>query len=206
MVIYKIFVVFLMEGKMVDKSNLKILHGLVKVSDIDASILTDMKYATADNFMKKELYPLDLAVLQLETAKKLKAANDKAKEHGLLLKIYDAYRPLSVQKAMWDLIHNSDFVANPATGSIHNRGAAVDVTIVDKDGKEILMPSTFDEFSDKARIDYMELPPEAIKNRELLASIMVSGGFQRMESEWWHFDDPDYAKYPVLDVRLEEFV
>lgn len=191
---------------MEDKSNIKVLHGLVKIKDIDDSILTDMKYATDDNFMKRVLYPLNLAVLQLETAKKLKSANDKAKEHGLLLKIYDAYRPLSVQKLMWDLIHNSDFVANPEYGSIHNRGAAVDVTIVDKDGKEISMPSTFDEFSDKARIDYMELPPDAIKNRELLASIMVSSGFQRMESEWWHFDDTEYSKYPVLDVGLEEFI
>lgn len=191
---------------MEDKSNIKVLHGLVKINDIDDSILTDMKYATDDNFMKRKLYPLDLAVLQLETAKKLKAANDKAKEHGLLLKIYDAYRPLSVQKLMWDLIHNSDFVANPEYGSIHNRGAAVDVTLVDNDGNEILMPSTFDEFSDKARIDYMDLPSAAIKNRELLANIMVSCGFTRLDSEWWHFDDTEYSKYPVLDVGLEEFI
>lgn len=191
---------------MEDKSNIKVLHGLVKINDIDGTILTDMKYATDDNFMKRKLYPISLAVLQLETAKKLEAANIKAKGYGLKLKVYDAYRPLSVQKSMWDLIHNSDFVANPAKGSIHNRGAAVDVTLVDNDGKEILMPSTFDEFSNKARIDYMELPPAAIKNRELLANIMVSCGFTRLDSEWWHFDDTEYSKYPALDVGLEEFI
>lgn len=193
-------------GERIKNDRVRIINGLVNVADIDDSLIVDIKYSTEDNFMKRKLYPAGVCVLQLNTAKKLAEANSNAKKHGYRIKVFDGYRPLSVQKLMWDLIQNEDFVAPPWRGSSHNRGAAVDVTLVDITGNEVEMPSGFDEFSRKARIDYEDAPKKAIENRELLASIMVECGFNRIESEWWHFNDTDILNYPLLDIGLEEFL
>ncbi|QCX34531.1 peptidase M15 [Caloramator sp. E03] len=184
---------------------LKTIEGLVNVMDIDDSLVIDLRYATDNNFLKKKIYPLSLCILQLETAKKLLKANSEAKRLGYRIKVFDAYRPLSVQKLMWDLVQNEDFVAPPWKGSKHNRGAAVDVTLVNKNGEELLMPSEFDEFSNRASINFMDVPKEAIENRELLGRIMTEAGFLRLNSEWWHFDDNEWYKYGLYDVGLEKF-
>jgi D-alanyl-D-alanine dipeptidase len=156
--------------------------------------------------MGKKLYPADKCILQLETAKKLINANNYAKTLGFRLKILDAYRPVSVQKLMWDTLPNDNFVAPPSRGSIHNRGCAVDVTLVDSYGNELEMPSLFDDFSSRAWITYNDAPGHLLKNRELLAKIMVNNCFNRIETEWWHFYDQDFNKYPLLDISLANFL
>lgn len=143
--------------------------------------------------------------MQKNTALKLILANNEFKRLGYKLKIFDAYRPLSAQKLLWDATDKKEYVANPSIGSIHNRGAAVDVTLVDQQGNELNMPSEFDEFSEKSHVDYNGATQEQINNRELLGSIMIKYGFERLNNEWWHFNDIEWEKYPILDIKFEEF-
>lgn len=175
-------------------------HGLVELITIDSSFYLDIKYATSDNFTGKVVYESPICLIHKETAKKLIAANNEFKELGYRLKIFDAYRPFSVQQVLWDSAEDKSFVANPSKGSVHNKGAAVDVTLVDEDGNELEMPSEYDEFTEKAWIDYSDCPAKQIENRELLGSIMVKHGFRRIKNEWWHFEDTDASKYPILDI------
>lgn len=184
---------------------LKNINGLIEVIKIDNSFNIDIRYASENNFMGKAIYPVGKLVLRIETAYKLISANEEFKKLGFLLKVYDGYRPLSVQKIMWDTLPDENFVAPMSRGSIHNRGGAVDVTLVDNNGIEVEMPSEFDDFSEKAWINYKEGTVNAIRNRELLAKVMVNNGFNRIESEWWHFSDTDYHKYPLQDIGLDEF-
>lgn len=181
-------------------------HELVDLEKLDNSIIIDIKYASADNFMGKQLYPVNKCVLQRETARKLINANNYAKSLGYKLKVLDAYRPLSVQKLMWETLPDDNFVAPPTRGSKHNRGCAVDVTLVDYSEKELEMPSLFDDFSEKAWITYSSAPECQLQNRELLSKIMTESGFQRIRTEWWHFNDPDFNRYPLLDISLESFL
>jgi len=181
------------------------IQGLVKLEDLDSSFVIDLKYATQDNFTGKVIYSSPLCLIHKETAKKLIAANNEFKELGYRLKIFDAYRPFSAQQLLWDATDNKSFVADPKKGSVHNRGAAVDVTLVDKDGNEIEMPSGYDEFSKRAALDYKGCPEHQIENRELLGRIMVKHGFRRINNEWWHFEDTNAKNYPILDISFEEF-
>jgi zinc D-Ala-D-Ala dipeptidase len=182
------------------------INNLIDLEKLDNSLIIEIKYATADNFMGKKLYPINKCILQLETAKKLINANNLAKGLGFKLKVLDAYRPLSVQRLMWETLPDDNFVAPPTRGSKHNRGCAVDVTLVNLEGKELEMPSPFDDFSEKAWITYASAPEHQQKNRELLARIMTESGFQRISTEWWHFNDPEFNRYPLLDVSLESFL
>lgn len=182
------------------------IDGLVLVKELDDTICIDLKYATKDNFTGKKIYPSDVCALQRETAIKLCAANTELKKKGLKLKIWDAYRPLYVQRIFWDIVKDDRFVANPeAGGSIHNHGCAVDVTIVNEKGKEIKMPTGFDDFSDKASGNIDELTEDIKKNVTELRVAMTNNGFNMIGTEWWHFEDDEYSKYPLSDVRLEEF-
>ncbi len=191
--------------KKVNGKKLKIIDGLVEITKIDPTLAVDLKYAKKDNFLKKSVYPVKKAVLQLEVAKKLAEANSEFHKYGLTIKVWDAYRPLSVQKMMWKIMPDDDFVANPSHGSVHNRGAAVDITLIDKNGINVEMPSDFDDFTEKAFIDYSGASAQAIKNREFLAGIMMKHGFTRLKSEWWHFYGPNAYNYPISNVKLEEF-
>jgi D-alanyl-D-alanine dipeptidase len=123
---------------------------------------------------------------------------------GLRLKVFDCYRPLSVQRKLWELVPDERYVADPKKGSRHNRGAAVDLTLVTADGGEVAMPTAYDEFTEKAHRDYQALPASALRNRALLERVMVKHGFVGLPTEWWHFDDADWEKYPVLDVDFRE--
>jgi len=180
-------------------------HGLVKLDDLDSSFVLDIKYATQDNFTGKVIYSRPLCLIHKETAKKLIAANNEFKELGYRLKILDAYRPFSAQQVLWDAADNKSFVADPKKGSIHNKGAAVDVTLVDEEGNEVEMPSDYDEFSERAALAYKDCPEHQIENRELLGRIMVKYGFRRTKNEWWHFEDTNAKNYPILDISFEEF-
>ncbi len=165
-----------------------------------------VRYATADNFMKEKLYPVARCFLRRETAAKLSRVQDSLGEAGLGLKIYDGYRPLSVQRKMWARFPFAGYVADPAKGSNHNRGAAVDVALVDSQGHELAMPSGYDEFSERSHRDYAAGSRAALKNREILREAMEKEGFRGISTEWWHFDDEDSKQYPVLDLPIESLI
>jgi D-alanyl-D-alanine dipeptidase len=175
--------------------------GLADVEKVVPGVVLDIRYATTNNFTGQRLYPAVKCVLRKNTVEKLRAAQSDAAELGLGLKIFDGYRPLSVQKKMWAIFPNEDYVANPKKGSRHNRGAAVDLTLIRlSDGAELLMPTGYDDFTPRAHRDYMHLDAEPIRNRELLERVMTKHGFVGLSTEWWHFDDADWKRYGILDV------
>ena len=139
-------------------------------------------------------------MLRGAAAKILSQVQDDLAKRGLGLKVYDCYRPLSVQKQMWEIMPDPNYVADPAKGSRHNRGAAVDLTLVDRNGKELEMPSGFDDFTERAYRDYTGASSQAKKNRQLLEDAMNKYGFIPLATEWWHFDAPGWEKFTILDV------
>lgn len=176
---------------------------LVELKDIDPTIVVDLKYATADNFMKEVLYRDARCFLQPEVAARLVRVQKRLRLEGKGLKIYDGYRPLAVQKRMFARFPHPGFVADPAKGSNHNRGAAVDAGLVDAEGRDLAMPSAYDEFSERSHIAYAGGTDAERMNRRLLQDAMQAEGFKPLESEWWHYDDPDCKTYPVLDIPIE---
>ena len=179
---------------------------LVKLDEVDDSFVYDLKYASTDNFTGKKIYSHAICLIHRETARKLMAANKEFKQLGYRIKIYDAYRPYSAQRVLYNAAENKTFLADPERGSNHNRGAAVDITLVDDKGNELPMPSNFDEFSIKSRINYYNTTKELINNRELLGRVMVKNGFKRIGNEWWHFEDAEAKKYPLLDIPFEAYI
>ncbi|WP_426350011.1 M15 family metallopeptidase [Alloiococcus sp. CFN-8] len=185
----------------------KIVDGFVLLSSLDKNLVIDLKYATQDNFTGQVVYPTAIAVLRTETAEKLAAANRELMALGYRIKVWDAYRPVSVQVIFWDLVQDSRYVANPYKGgSIHNKGSAVDITLVDSSGKEVEMPSGFDDFSERASRNNPNMSSEARKNMQLLTDIMVKHGFTYIDSEWWHFNDSNAKKYDIVDIDLSLFL
>ena len=177
---------------------------LVDLKSVDTTFVLDIRYATTNNFVGKILYKSSKAYLRKEAADSLKKVNDYLKrKYNLQLKIFDAYRPLSVQKIMWEIIQNPDFVADPKKGSRHNRGAAVDATLIDSLGRELEMGTEFDDFSEKASRKYLSLPEESIRNRKILEETMSKFGFIGLESEWWHFDFYKWKEYSILDIDID---
>jgi zinc D-Ala-D-Ala dipeptidase len=135
----------------------------------------------------------------------LKKIQEDLAKRGLGLKVFDGYRTKSAQKIFWELMPDERYVANPLIGSRHQRGASVDVTLIDQNG-ELVMPSLFDDFSVKAHRNYMEASEEAICHRAILEAAMASQGFIGLPSEWWHFDDADWKSYPLEDFSFEQLV
>lgn len=177
---------------------------LVDITKINPNISLEILYATPNNFTKHVVYSQARCFLRKSVALKLDRLQKELETMGLGLKIWDGYRPFAVQKKFWDLVPDERYVGNPAKGSNHNRGCAVDLTLVDKHGKELLMPTKFDDFSEKAHHGYPDLDAVAITNREKLKNLMVRYGFKPIESEWWHYDDIDSHKYPLLDIPIEK--
>lgn len=178
---------------------------LVNIKALDSTIVVDLKYATADNFLQDTLYSANICLLRRAVAERLVKVHRQLQAEGLGLKIWDGYRPLSVQKKMWQKLPDPRYVADPSRGSNHNRGAAVDVTLVDRHGNELEMPTKFDDFSPAAGSDYPHVSEIAKKNRARLHRSMRAQGFQPTSSEWWHFNAHDCKKYPILDIPLEQF-
>ncbi|MFA5021534.1 MAG: M15 family metallopeptidase [Patescibacteria group bacterium] len=174
--------------------------GLVDLESVNPKIKIDIRYASQDNFTKKKLYSSARCFLQKSTAQKLSDIQNKLEKQGLGLKIWDGYRPLSVQKELWKIMPDERYIANPQTGSDHNRGIAVDLTLVDLQGKDLLLPTEFDNFSPKAHRNCFDLTEEQIKNRKILEDIMVKSGFIPFPTEWWHFADSEGKDLPVLDI------
>ena len=179
---------------------------LVDIMELDSTIVVELRYATEDNFLEDTLYSANICLLRKAVAERLVKVHQSLRQKGFGLKIWDGYRPLSVQKKMWKKLPDPRFVANPQRGSNHNRGAAVDVTLVDLKGNELEMPTEFDDFSPKAKSDYPYANEQAKRNRKILQDAMRSQGFRTISSEWWHFNDKNCRKYSVLDVPLERFI
>lgn len=181
-------------------------NNLILVNSYYDGFVIDLKYATKDNITGTVLYDSDLMYLQKSTVDKLIQVNEDLKTKGYKLKIWDAYRPLSVQKKLWAEFPNANFIANPfTTGSNHNRGAAVDVTLVDLNNKEVKMPTGFDEFGAKCRRDY-NWSDEIQSNVDILTDTMLKYGFTSIDSEWWHFDDEDCKDYPLMDYKFRDLI
>lgn len=179
------------------------MKNLVKLTDLIPDLVVELIYATPHNFTKVAVYPEGaIAYLCPEPAMRLKKVQDSLRKKGLRLKVWDAYRPHSVQKIFWNLVPDPRYVGNPAVGSKHSRGAAVDVTLIDASGKELPMPSEFDDFSERAHRTNRNCDPEVLKNVDLLTDEMVAAGFGHYPTEWWHFEDPDWKNYPLLDEPL----
>lgn len=161
----------------------------------------DMKYATADNFLKQKVYDCASCYLRLKTVKSLIKANEEFIKKGYKIKLYDCYRPLDIQKKMWAIVPNSKYVANPAKGSIHNRGGAIDITLVTANGSELDMGTAFDHFGNEASHSYKGVSKQVKKNRNLLKSIMTRNGFNAFELEWWHYNLKVGLKDPVSNTK-----
>jgi len=147
-----------------------------------------MKYATADNFLKTKVYDCEACYLRYKTVKALIKANEKFIKKGYKIMLFDCYRPLDIQKKMWQIVSNPNYVADPKKGSIHNRGGAVDIALVDSTGVAIDMGTSFDFFGIEASHDYENLSEEVKENRRMLRKIMTRSGFRIFESEWWHYN------------------
>lgn len=160
----------------------------VNLKTYSQDFIMDMKYATADNFLKAQVYDCAECFLRYKTVKSLLEANERFLKKGYRIKIYDCYRPLDIQKRMWAIVSNPEYVADPKKGSIHNRGGAVDITLVDKKGKELDMGTAFDYFGVEASHQYSNLSDEVIANRKLLKKMMLRSGFKSFDSEWWHYN------------------
>jgi D-alanyl-D-alanine dipeptidase len=160
----------------------------VNLKDYSTDFVYDMRYATENNFLKAKVYDCAECYLRLKTVKALIAANVEFQKLGYTIKIFDCYRPLSIQKRMWQIVPNPSYVANPAKGSIHNRGGAVDITLVDSDGTAVDFGTDFDFFGKEASHSFKKLDRTIRKNRKLLRKVMEVNGFKALESEWWHYD------------------
>lgn len=164
----------------------------------------DIRYATPENFMHRTLYPKAEAWLRLPAALALAGAGEELRGRGLGLIVFDAYRPYRVTKEMWDAIHDERFVADPAKGSRHNRGCAVDVSLYElSTGRELEMPTPYDDFTPRAAQSSSDVPLEAARNRETLREVMERHGFQPLPSEWWHYDFGGWRSYQLLDVSFD---
>lgn len=160
----------------------------VNLKEYSQDFVYDMKYATEDNFLKAKVYDCAECLLRLKTVQALMAANEDFIKKGFKIKLFDCYRPLSIQNRMWEIVPNPKYVADPKKGSIHNRGGAVDISLVDANGKELDMGTPFDFFGIQASHNYSKLSKEVKDNRKLLKKIMIKNGFNSFDSEWWHYN------------------
>ncbi|MBI3549735.1 MAG: M15 family metallopeptidase [Elusimicrobia bacterium] len=174
---------------------------LVDVRTVASGVRVDMPYATVNNFTHQVLYPESRCLLRQSVAKRLALVQADLAARGLGLLAWDCYRPLSIQRKLWEIVPDPNYVADPKKGSRHNRGAAVDVTLIDRAGARLEMPTDYDDFSPKAARD-SPASPVATENRRLLSETMAKHGFEGLKSEWWHFDAKGWTVYPLEDVPL----
>ncbi len=180
---------------------------LVELQRLDSTIQLDIRYATSSNFMQRPLYPEARAFLQRPAAEALTRVNQELKPLGYKLLVFDGYRPWRITKQMWDSTPraNKKFVANPKTGSRHNRGCAVDLSLCElNSGKEVAMPGEYDEMSPRSYVAYSGGTPEQRAARDLLRSKMEKHGFKVLAAEWWHFDFHDWKSYRIQDVPFDK--
>lgn len=167
----------------------------------------DIRYARADNFLGRPVYPKELAFLQKPVAEALRRAHLRLEGQGFGILVFDGYRPWTVTKLFHDeaSLEQRAFLADPTSGSGHNRGCAVDCSLFRlKDGTEIVMPSGFDEMNDSAWSDYAGGTAEQRRHRDILITVMHAVGFRVLKNEWWHFNHPAAADYPIYDWDFAE--
>lgn len=178
---------------------------LVEIKKYIPNIALDIRYATTNNFMGEQMYASSGAFTRLPVVRALQKVQKELNQQGLGLKIFDGYRPYTVTVAFYEKQKDSVFVAAPWKGSRHNRGCAIDLTIIDlKTGKELKMPTGFDDFTKKAYADYSGASKKATENRELLKAVMSKNGFTVYKEEWWHYDFNNWKDYDLTDISFEE--
>ena len=178
---------------------------LVDIKKAVPGVVLDIRYATKNNFMKQVMYPSARAFARKPVVEQLKKIQAELKKKGYGLKIFDAYRPYTITVAFYQKASDKNFVAHPKSGSKHNRGCAVDLSIIDlKTGKDVPMPTPYDSFSKAAAADYQDLPPAIKKNRDFLIGVMEKHGFRVMYNEWWHYDFRGWEKYELMDIPFEK--
>lgn len=178
---------------------------MVDVKKAIPAVILDLRYTSSNNFMHQRLYePTKTTYLRLPAVTALKKIIAELHNNNLTIKIFDAYRPYSVTEKMWEQVKDNRYAADPARGSGHNRGIAVDLTLVNlSTGKELPMATGFDNFSDTAHTDFVQLPPDVLKNRRFLKSIMEKYGFESLDTEWWHFSLPAANSYELLNLSFD---
>ena len=179
------------------------LPELVDLSVIFPSLHIDLKYATADNITGAPIYREARCLLHTEAVTALAKSISIAQLAGLSLVVYDAYRPQQAQAILWNACPDPQYVVDVAIVSNHSRGTAIDVTLMDDRGHLLDMGAGFDEMHDRSHAWHPSVPPAAQRNRLLLNAIMFGGGFVGINSEWWHFELPDAARYPLLDDQID---
>lgn len=173
-------------------------NGFADLAALAPDIRLDIRYATTDNFTKAKIYDCPRCLLRPEAAAAIVKAHRVLQQKNLGLKMFDCYRPRPYQQRLWDKVPNPDYVTPPAKGSMHSRGAAVDLTIVDAQGRELDMGTRYDFFGPEAHYDYLNLPEKVLANRRLLRQTMEAAGFQGIRTEWWHFSFQGKT-YPFSD-------
>ena len=182
------------------------LQAMIELKSLIPTVQYELRYASKNNFTGQRLYPKNThtTYLRRKPAMALAKVAEELKEKGLGIKIWDAYRPYRTTVRFWELIHDERFVANPSKGSGHNRGTSVDLTLVDlKSGKELEMPTPFDDFSPAAFHGALNIDDFRIRNRALLKSTMEKYGFLPLETEWWHYSWQGASAYDVLDLSFK---
>jgi D-alanyl-D-alanine dipeptidase len=178
----------------------------VDIKRVDPTIMIDLRYAGPNNFTHRPLYPPGMpAMVRFSVAQRLIVAQKYLKAHGFGLKIWDAYRPRTAQQQLWEATRNNSYVADPkeGVGSMHTRGAAVDATLIDRAGKEVTMPTEFDNFTPAAMLYYQGPDPMVRSNLKMLQKAMARAGFYGLRTEWWHFCAGDWTTYPpVPEIQL----
>ncbi len=178
---------------------------LINLVTLIPSIQLDLKYSTVYNFTKTNLYTkATTTYLRQDAANALLNAYTALQKLGYSFKVYDAYRPYSATVLMWELIKDERYVANPKSGSNHNKGLSIDITIVDNNGKELNMGTGFDNFTDSAHHSFVSLPNVVLTNRKLLKETMEANGFKPLETEWWHYTFVTTDVYNVIDVSFKK--
>jgi len=178
---------------------------MIDVGKYIKGIALDIRYATKNNFTGEVIYTAPKAFLRKPVAEALQKVQDSLYYYNIGLKIYDAYRPYAATLRFYDVYPDTNFVANPRYGSRHNRGCAVDVTLIElASGKEIPMPTEYDDFTSKANPGYTNLPDTVLTNRKFLFDIMSHFGFTHYPSEWWHFDFTGWDNFKLMDLSFEE--
>ena len=182
------------------------LQKMIEIKTFIPKVIYDLRYATTNNFTHTKLYEsANSTFLRLPVALALQKVQKELNEKGYGLKIFDAYRPYTVTKKMWDLIHDDRYVADPSKGSGHNRGLAIDLTIIHLiDSSELDMGTGFDNFTDTAHHTFKNLDSTVLQNRTLLKRTMEKYGFKALETEWWHYSWPNDRNYEVLDIDFKK--
>lgn len=178
---------------------------LVEIKKAIPNITLDIRYATQNNFMQQVMYRQARAFARKPVVGALKKIQQELNKKGLGLKIFDGYRPYAITVEFYKKASDKNFVANPAKGSKHNRGCAVDLTLINlKTGKELPMPTPYDSFSPAAAANYEPVSLGQRKNRNLLISTMAKYGLKVLENEWWHYDFVGWKNYQLMDIPFEK--